>query len=221
VDAVGSPGERGAVVVPIKQRMITAVARQFGHPRGIGGHLAGWVMAHRSSNTQRNRWVVSLLDVQPTDHVLEIGCGPGLAIAELSRRATRGMVYGIDHSDVMLKLATKRNTAAVRAHRVKLVQASIEQLPPFDEPLDAAVAVNSLGFWPEPTQRLIELRARLKPGGRIAIATQPRCPGATEETSTQAAQDIAHRLREAGFTRTRVETLHLKPPVVCVLAGCC
>ena len=91
---------------------------------------------------------------------------------------------------------------------------------PFDEPLDAAVAVNSLGFWPEPTQRLVELRALLKPGGRIAIATQPRCPGATEETSTRAARDIAHRLREAGFTQTRVETLHLKPPVVRVLAAC-
>jgi SAM-dependent methyltransferase len=136
-------------------------------------------MAHRSSNKHRNRWVVSLLDVQPTDRVLEIGFGPGLAIAELSRRATRGMVYGIDHSAVMLKQATKHNAAAIRAQRVKLVQASSEQLPPFDEPLDAALAVNSLGFWPQPTQRLIEVRALLRPGGRIAIATQPRCPGAT------------------------------------------
>jgi ubiquinone/menaquinone biosynthesis C-methylase UbiE len=177
-------------------------------------------MAYRSSNRQRNRWVVSLLDVQPTDRVLEIGFGPGRAIAELSRRATRGTVYGIDHSEVMLKQATRRNAAAIRAQRVKLVQASSDQLPPFDEPLDAAVAVNSLGFWPEPTQRLIEIRALLKPGGRIAIASQPRCPGATEETSAQAAEEIAHRLRDAGFTQTRVETLHLEPPVVCVLARC-
>jgi ubiquinone/menaquinone biosynthesis C-methylase UbiE len=177
-------------------------------------------MAHRSSNKQRNRWVVSLLDVQPTDRVLEIGFGPGLAIAELTRRVTRGMVYGIDHSDVMLKQATRRNAAAIRAQRVNLVQASSEQLPPFDEPLDAALAVNSLGFWPQPTQRLIEVRALLKPDGRIAIATQPRCPGATEKTSIEAARHIADQLREAGFTRTRVETLHLKPPVICVLARC-
>jgi ubiquinone/menaquinone biosynthesis C-methylase UbiE len=217
-DAVRSPDERKAVVVPIKQQVIAAVMRQFGHPRAIGGHLAGWVMARRSSNRQRNRWVVSLLDVQPTDRVLEIGFGPGLAIAELSRRATRGMVYGIDHSEVMLKQATKRNAAAIRAQRVRLVQASSEQLPPFDEPLDAVFAVNSFGFWPEPTQRLIELRALLRPDGRIAIATQPRCPGATEETSTRAARDITHRLREAGFTHTRVETLDIKPPVICVLA---
>ena len=88
------------------------------------------------------------------------------------------------------------------------------------ELLDAAFAVNSFGYWREPTQRLIELRALLRQGGRIAIATQPRCPGATEETSTQAARDVAHQLGEAGFTQTRVQTLLLKPPVICVLARC-
>jgi len=206
--------------VAVKQSVITAVVRQFGHPRRIGGQLAGWVMAHRSSNKQRNRWVVCLLDVQPTDHVLEIGFGPGLAVAELSRRATRGKVYGIDHSDVMLRQAAKRNAAAIRVQRVKLVQTPVERLPPFDEPLDAILAVNSLGFWTEPAQRLVELRALLRPGGRIAIATQPRCPGATMPTSAQAAVEIENLLHEAGFSQTRIETLHLKPPVVCVLANC-
>lgn len=203
----------------IKQRVITAVVRQFGHPRGIGGRLAGWVMAHRSSNRRRNRWVVSLLDVQPTDRALEIGFGPGLAIAELSRRATRGTVYGIDRSDVMLQQATRRNAAAVRAKHVRLVQASVEQLPLFDEPLDAILTVNSVGFWPEAAQQLVELRALLRPGGRIAIAAQPRCPSATEETSARATRQIENLLHKAGFSRTRVETLDLKPPVVCVLAN--
>ena len=202
-----------------KQRMVRAVVRQFGHPHGIGGRLAGWVMAHRSSNRQRNRWVVGLLDVQPTDRVLEIGFGPGLAIAELSRRASRGTVYGIDHSDVMLQQATTRNAAAVRAKHVHLVQASVEQLPRFDEPLDAILAVNSFGFWPEPPERLVELRALLRPGGRIAIAAQPRCPGATKATSTKAAREIETLLDEAGFSQTHVETLDLEPPVVCVLAS--
>lgn len=49
------------------------------------------------SNRQRSGWVVSLLGVQPADQVLEIGFGPGLAVAELVR-AGAGHVYGIDHS---------------------------------------------------------------------------------------------------------------------------
>ena len=101
---------------------------------------------------------------------------------------------------------------------MKLFRTPVERLPAFDEPLDAILAVNSLGFWTEPAQRLADLRALLRPGGRIAIATQPRCPGATAATSAHAAVEIENLLHEAGFSRTRVETLGLEPPVVCVLA---
>ena len=98
-----------------KQSIRRAVVRQFGHPRGAAGNIVGWVMAHRASNRERNGWVVSQLNVQSTDRVLEIGFGPGLAIAELSRRiGPSGHVFGIDHSKVMLEQACSRNAAAIR-----------------------------------------------------------------------------------------------------------
>src|SRR5262249_5730893 len=107
-------------------------------------------MAHSRSNRQRNGWVVSLLEVQPTEKVLEIGFGPGLAIAELSRRVGDcGRVYGIDHSDVMLRQATRRNAAAIVAGRVTLARASVDQLPPaLGGRFDAILAVNFLGLRP-------------------------------------------------------------------------
>jgi uncharacterized membrane protein YdjX (TVP38/TMEM64 family)/SAM-dependent methyltransferase len=204
----------------LKQTFVAAIVRQFGHPRGAAGNVAGWVMAHRSSNRQRNSWAASLVDVQPTDRVLEIGFGPGLAIAELSRRiGPAGHVYGIDHSDVMLRQATRRNAAAIQAGRVTLSLGTVERLPPaIDGRFDAILAVNSLGFWPAPAERLEELRRRLRPGGRIAIASQPRCPGATRSTSLDAARDVRDLLTAAGFSQTRTEILDLDPPVVCVLA---
>ncbi len=202
----------------LKRRAMSKVVRQFGHPRGIPGWMAGRVMAHRRSNRQRNRWVVSLLDLQPADRVLEIGFGPGLAIAGLAHRTTQGHVYGIDHSEVMVHQASRHNHAAIRAHRVELVHASVDQLPSFHEPLDAILAVNSVGFWPNPVERLHDLRRLLRPGGRIALATQPRCPGATRVTTARAAQELQDLLTRAGFTQIRVETLELDPPVACVLA---
>ncbi len=203
---------------PFRRRVVARVVQQFGRPRGTAGHLAGWVMAHRGSNRQRNRWVVSLLDVQPTDRVLEIGFGPGLAVAELARRATRGRVYGIDHSAVMVRQAGRRNAAAIRAGRVELRHTSVDRLPLLDEPLDAVVAVNSVGFWPDPAERLGALRGLLRPGGRIALASQPRCPGATADTTARAGRELRDLLTSAGFTPTRVEFLGLSPPVACVLA---
>ena len=60
----------------VGERVLASVVGQFHRPHGVGGRLAGSVMAHRRSNRDRNHWVVSLLDVQPTDRVLEIGFGP-------------------------------------------------------------------------------------------------------------------------------------------------
>lgn len=199
--------------------VINAIVGQMGRPRGMLGNLAGWLLAHRSSNRQRNSWVVSLLDVQPADRVLEVGFGPGLAIAELARYVgPSGHVYGIDHSDVMLRHATKRNADAIRAGQVTLIRGSVEELPPaLDGPFDIILAVNSIGFWAEPVRQLEELRRRLAPGGRFAIATQPRYPGATRDPARVSRQRMA-LLGNAGFTDMRAETLNLNPPVVCVLA---
>jgi SAM-dependent methyltransferase len=196
------------------------VIGQAHHPRGAAGRVVAWEMAHRPSNRQRSGWVVSLLGVRAVGKVLEIGFGPGLAIAELAR-AGAGHVYGIDHSGVMLRQASRRNAAAIRAGRVTLIRASVDQIPPaLDGPFDAILAVNSLGFWPAPAERLAELRRRLAPGGRIAIASQPRCPGATADTSRRAAGEIEGLLADAGFTHLSTQALPLSPPVACVLAAC-
>jgi SAM-dependent methyltransferase len=194
------------------------VVGQAHHPRGAAGRVTAWEMAHRPSNRQRSAWVVSLLDVRPADQVLEIGFGPGLAVAALVR-AGAGHVYGIDHSGVMVERASRRNAAAIRAGRVTLAEASVDRLPPaLGGPFDAILAVNALGFWPAPAQRLAELRRRLAPGGRVAIASQPRCPGATADTSRRAARELTDLLTEAGFTHLSTRTLPLRPPVACVLA---
>ena len=194
------------------------VIGQAHHPRGTAGRVTAWEMAHRPSNRQRSIWAVSLLGVRPADKVLEIGFGPGIAVAELAR-AGAGHVYGIDHSAVMLRQASRRNAAAIRAGRVTLVRASVDEIPPaLYGPFDAILAVNSLAFWPAPAERLAELRRRLAPAGRIAIVSQPRCPGATADTSRSAAREIEDLLREAGFTGLSTQTLPLRPPVACVLA---
>ena len=202
----------------LKQQTIKALVGQFHRPHGLGGRAAGWVMAHRGSNRERNLWAAELLDVQPEDRVLELGFGPGIAIEAMARRATRGVVVGVDHSEVMVRQATRRNRAAVRAGRVDLRLGNAEDLPAFDAPFDKILAVNSLMFWDDPVARLKELRALLRPGGRIAIVYQPRGPGSTDETAARAGEQIAEHFATAGFTDVRIETLALKPTaVVCVL----
>jgi ubiquinone/menaquinone biosynthesis C-methylase UbiE len=72
---------------------------------------------------------VSLLDVQPDDRVLGIGFGSGLAILELSRIAHEGRVCGVDHSDLMVRQARRRNADGCRRGVVDLRLGSVDELP--------------------------------------------------------------------------------------------
>ena len=140
-----------------------------------------------------------------------------MAISALASRATRGLVVGVDHSQVMIRQARRRNQAAIRAGRVRLIHATVERLSTSDGPFNAALAVNTVGMWPDPAARLRELARLLRPGGRIALVSQPRCPGATAATSAAAASELAGLLTEAGFEHLRTEMLDLDPPAACVL----
>jgi ubiquinone/menaquinone biosynthesis C-methylase UbiE len=202
----------------IPDRLRRRIIAQAHKPAGPLGHVEGWIFGHRPSNVRRNRWAVELLDLQPTDRVIELGCGPGVAIAALARDATRGLVLGVDHSGVMIGQARRRNARAIEQGRVRLIHAPVERLHGIDGPFDAALAVNTVGMWPEPTTRLREIGQLLRSGGRIAVVSQPRCPGATAATSAAAGDQLVTRLSDAGFTIVRVQTLDLDPPAVCVLA---
>lgn len=60
----------------IAGRLRRRIVSQFHRPHGLVGRLAGFVMAHRPSNRQRNLWTVGLLEIAPSHRVLELGSGP-------------------------------------------------------------------------------------------------------------------------------------------------
>jgi hypothetical protein len=58
----------------------------------------------------------------------------------------------------------------------------------------------------------------MKPGGTIALTSQPRSRGATNEDTRLGAERIAESLRAAGFGDVRAGILPMKPvDAVCVL----
>lgn len=192
---------------------------QFRRPHGLAGRVAGFVLAHRKSNVDRNAWTVELLGIQPSDRVLELGFGPGVSIAAASELAHEGHVVGIDHSGTMVSMAGRRNAEALEAGRVQLFEASLDKLPAFEEPFDKVFAVNALQFADEPAAVLRALHERIRAGGLIAITQQSRKANATDADSIRAAEKTGALLEQCGFVRVRIETLPLEPVcAACVLA---
>ncbi len=187
---------------------------QFAKPTGAMGWLAGHVMSMQ--NGDRSLWVFSLLDLKSTDRVLEIGFGPGTDIARASGVAA--FVAGVDHSEVMVRQATRRNAAAIKAGRVELQQGSAAKLPYPDGTFDRVLAINSAQFWKDSVKTMTEVGRVLKPGGWVVLAVQPRNKNATEETTRQAGIGLAKSLTAAGFQEIHTEMHEMRPvPTICVL----
>jgi ubiquinone/menaquinone biosynthesis C-methylase UbiE len=191
---------------------------QFGRPNGFWGIITGKIMACTPSNKDRIHWTISLLDINPDDRLLEIGYGPGFAIELLSKIAFNGFVAGVDHSEVMVRQASKRNDRAIRDGRVELRLGSTSDLPKFNDHFDKIITINSIHFWDEPIDCLKKLRELLRPGGLIAVTLQPRSRSATDATTKEIGKEVAMNLERAGFTQIRLEIKKTKPvSVACAL----
>jgi ubiquinone/menaquinone biosynthesis C-methylase UbiE len=195
-----------------------AIVQQFGKPSGPLGVLAGLVMRVRPSNRLRNSRTLDLLDIQPEDRILEVGFGPGVALARAAALATAGKVVGIDHSELMLRQARRRNAKAISAGHVELLLGSAEALPPLEGRFDKVVAVNVYMFWMDPVSVLSGLRQVMNPGAFIALTLQPRRRGATADDTRVAAERMSASLQAAGFGEVRTEILEMAPaPAACAL----
>ena len=182
-----------------------SVVSQFKQPHGPLGHLAGWIMATRPSNLERNDWTIDLLAIEPHHRVLEIGFGPGYAVAQIASRLTSGQIVGIDHSEVMLKQAQRRNAGPVRLGRVKLLCQSVADLKRLDGRFDRVFSANVAQFWDNRVSIFREILELLAPKAKVATTFQPRLPKATDQDAVRFAELVLEEMKAAGFPSVRLE----------------
>jgi ubiquinone/menaquinone biosynthesis C-methylase UbiE len=195
-----------------------AVVGQFKKPHGYLGWIAGWIMANRRSNRERNDWTVDLLNVQSGDRVIEIGCGPGLALEACLARAGDGLVVGLDHSQTMLDQARARNAEANREGRLELRLGSLEDLPAIGGSFDKACSANVVQFFPDRGAAFRRIYSVLKPKGVAATTYMPRGKNPSRADSLDMAEEVRRHMEVAGFANIRIEELPMDPaPAVCVI----
>lgn len=101
-----------------KNEYMTFLDAAFAHPRGLAGRVGAMIMGRATK--QRNQWTISLLDLHPETHILEVGFGPGALIQEIATQVPDGSIAGIDASPLMVKQATRRNNVHIKRNHVAL-----------------------------------------------------------------------------------------------------
>ena len=155
-----------------RPRLHELVAQQFSLPEGPGGTAIGAAM--RLVNWLPNKRTIELLDIGPSDDVLEIGFGPGHALKRLCSLTPAGTVTGVDRSHTMFRQASARNCGAIAEGGLSLRHGSFESLPLPDSSVDRILAVNVIYFVAPLMAALSEARRVLRPGGTMALYVTDR-----------------------------------------------
>ena len=104
--------------------------------------------------------------------VLEVGCGAGLAAAELGRSGFE--VTATDSSIEMVKKAQRHAHEAGVVDAVKVVHADAHRLPFAAEQFDVVVALGLLPWLHDPQHAVNEMIRLLSPGGWIVVTADNR-----------------------------------------------
>jgi SAM-dependent methyltransferase len=157
---------------------------------------------------ERLLWAVKMLGLGPDDHLLEIGCGSGAAVALICEQLVGGRIVAIDRSATAISGANKRNAKHIAAGKAVLQTLALEQLKPSDvlggrERFDKVFAMNVNLFWVRsPAKELDLIKGLLGPGGALYLFYGYGVPPAEGKASQNAPRIpgvLTEHLSERGF----------------------
>jgi len=215
----GRLGGRGSEAMPPDDNAMFTMFAPGGKYAFMCNGPTGWVMAKAMPRMEAGLYetVAEMLDLQPDDELLDIGCGPGAFLAAKAQHVRR--VVGLDLSRVMLREAERRLADRIAAGTAQLVTCSAAELPFEDGEFSAVTALNA------PVKHAEAFRV-LRPGGRLVFSDpdprrSPEQPAVSWGVRWCDEADHRRMFEDAGFTDVTVRYRSLRPLYEGVLVLSC
>src|SRR5690349_11257677 len=161
----------------------------------------------------RIKWAVDLMDPQPGDSILEIGCGPGAAAELICQKLETGKLFAIDRSESGVDRTKRRCRQYVESGRLTVRQIDLATLRVPVKRLNKVFAFNVNLFWVRDcADEVALLHERVLPGGAVHLFYEANQPELVPTMVTKASKS----LQDAGF---RVSVVEQKAPAVVGIIG--
>lgn len=150
-------------------KIVDVLVEQCRKPHGILGKLM--IKNMNVLDSGLTKWCLSKIGYY-NGAILEVGCGGGNTIKQLTRRSSICTIYGIDHSIEAVEAAIIKNKKEIGEGRVHIQQADVENLPYEDETFSYVLAIRTHYFWENLEAAFEEIYRVLKHGGEFLILSE-------------------------------------------------
>ncbi len=142
----------------------------------------------------RFTWAASILDVKPTDNILEIGCGAGILAEQIASQLTGGTITAIDKSAPMIRIAIKRNERFIDTGKATFIVNDFAKSELHQRAYEKVFGFNVNVFGKNPARELELIKLYLKQNGHLYIFYQ-----APYDIDIKATKPIIEKLRINNF----------------------
>lgn len=180
-------------------------------PEGLSGKIMVNMM--NNGHAKMADWGFSFLVLKETDNILDIGCGGGANIAYMLKKCPKGIVKGIDYSEISVEKSRKVNSGAIKEGKCEVICGNVMDLPFNEGQFDAVTAFETVYFWPRLKEAFAQVYRVLKAGGTFMICNESCGKNQTDDKWTKliegmviySAEQIKGYLEMAGFTDIKVQ----------------
>ena len=137
-------------------------------PKGKLGNIQ--LKSMNKEHTPVSLWGLKHLNIKSDDVILDIGCGGGININRMTKKAKK--VYGVDYSIESVKLSREVNRQEIYDGKVEVLKGNVADLPFEDDTFDIVTAFETVYFWPDIEKSFGEVKRVLKPGGIFLIGME-------------------------------------------------
>jgi SAM-dependent methyltransferase len=159
--------------------------------------------AHVFDDPKRDAWqkpheVIQALSLEPDAVIADVGSGTGYFAVRLANMVPKGRVYGVDLEPDMVKYLAERAKREKRDNVVAIAGAPDD--PRLPEKADLVLLVDVYHHIDDRERYFRNLRASLKPGGRIVVIDfRMESPDGPPRAARIAPQRVIDELDRAGY----------------------
>ena len=151
----------------MKQEELQAIASQLKHPTGEKGIEMGNMM--NETNINMTHHSIRNLQIQSGDKILELGHGNAGHVEFLFEQAQNLKYYGLEMSELMYQEARQINRNFVSQKQAFFSLYDGNKIPFEDALFSKVFTVNTIYFWENPEQLLLEIYRVLQSKGILCI----------------------------------------------------